>query len=138
MKTIAPPFIEQKTFDALKSREKAYLIFLYQRKYTKKQLMTKENVRNYKASKWHELKNTAWKLIIPKYFNIVFIFQTRNNVKIYWKKNKCLIRKRINKRNGSCSNNICTKSKSWFRGKIRKSDWREFNRSYRRQLWRTP
>jgi hypothetical protein len=41
MKTIAPPFIEQKTFDSLKSRERAYLIFLYQKKFTKKQIMKK-------------------------------------------------------------------------------------------------
>ena len=41
MKTIAPPFINQQDFDKLKSREKAYLIFLYQRRYTKKQLMKK-------------------------------------------------------------------------------------------------
>ena len=41
MKTIAPPFIDQQIFDWLKSREKAYLIFLYQRRYTKKQLMKK-------------------------------------------------------------------------------------------------
>jgi len=41
MKQIAPPFIKQETFDKLKLKEKAYLIFLYQKKYSKKQLMQK-------------------------------------------------------------------------------------------------
>lgn len=39
MKTVAPPFIDQKTFDWLKSREKAYLVFLYQKRFTKTQIM---------------------------------------------------------------------------------------------------
>ena len=41
MKLIAPPFIDQKIFDWLKSREKAYLIFLFQKRFTKKQIMKK-------------------------------------------------------------------------------------------------
>ena len=38
--------------------------------------ITKENGRTCEASKCRELKNTAWKLINPQYFNIVFIFQS--------------------------------------------------------------
>lgn len=46
MKIIAPHFIDQKTFDWLKSREKAYLIFLYQKRFTKKQIMKKLFIDN--------------------------------------------------------------------------------------------
>lgn len=46
MKLIAPPFIDQKIFDSLKSREKAYLIFLYQKRYTKKQIMKRLFIDN--------------------------------------------------------------------------------------------
>lgn len=46
MKIIAPPFIDQKIFDWLKSREKAYLIFLFQKRFTKKQIMKKLFIDN--------------------------------------------------------------------------------------------
>lgn len=48
---IAPPFIKQEIFDKLKSREKAYLIFLFQKRYTKSQIMKKlyiDNERTYR------------------------------------------------------------------------------------------
>jgi hypothetical protein len=42
MKTkVSPPRIDQKVFDCLKSREKAYLIMLYQRKYSERQIKAK-------------------------------------------------------------------------------------------------
>lgn len=46
MRIIAPPFIDQKIFDWLKSREKAYLIFLFQKRFTKKQIMKKLFIDN--------------------------------------------------------------------------------------------
>lgn len=46
MKQVAPPFIDQKIFDWLKSREKAYLIFLFQKRFTKKQIMKRLFIDN--------------------------------------------------------------------------------------------
>lgn len=46
MRLIAPPFIDQKIFDNLKSREKAYLIFLFQKRFTKKQIMKRLFIDN--------------------------------------------------------------------------------------------
>lgn len=43
---IAPHFIDQEIFDKLKSREKAYLILLYQKRFTKKQIMKKLFIDN--------------------------------------------------------------------------------------------
>lgn len=46
MRQIAPPFISQKTFDWLKLKEKAYINFLYEKKYTRKQIMKKLYIDN--------------------------------------------------------------------------------------------
>lgn len=47
MKTkTAPSRIDQKTFDWLKKREQLYIILLYQKKYTKKQIMDKLLIDN--------------------------------------------------------------------------------------------
>ena len=76
MKTIAPPFIEQKTFDSLKSRERAYLIFLYQKKFTKKQIMKKlfiDDIRTFQRlqKKMGEIirrqNDTNWKTSIENW-----------------------------------------------------------------------
>lgn len=41
-----PPFIEKEIFEKLKLREQAFLVFLYQKKYTKKQIMKKLYIDN--------------------------------------------------------------------------------------------
>ena len=60
MKLIAPPFIDQKIFDSLKSREKAYLIFLFQKRFTKKQIMKRlfiDNERTFQRLQYNDAKN---------------------------------------------------------------------------------
>lgn len=47
MKTkVSPSWIDQKVFDGLKSREKAYIMLLYEKKYTRKQIMQKLFIDN--------------------------------------------------------------------------------------------
>lgn len=46
MKIVAPTRIDQETFERLNKREKAFVFFLYQKRYTRQQIMDKLFIDN--------------------------------------------------------------------------------------------